>query len=1078
MLTLLIGKDWTKNSDVIFEKIKEDVSKELSGRILIVPELVSHDTERRLCAVSGDSASRFAEVLTFSRLTKRVSEALGHKIQDCLDNGGRIVAMASAARQLHNKLKAYAAVESKPEFLEALVNAVDEFKRCCITAADLKSASEKTEGTLAQKLEELSLILTTYEGLCQQGKKDPCDQMTWLLEELESSDFAEKHVFYIDGFPDFTRQHMDIIVHLIRQSPNVTISINCDCPGSSNMAFEKTGETANAILQAARDNGVEVNVVEVPGREDNLAILRNNLFQGKLTNNQKCDNLLIYSTDTIYQECCVAADQIQQLLHNGARYRDIAVICTDMSGYTDMLEMVFRKCGIPAYFSGTEPILGRTVVATVLAALDSALGGFETENVLRYLKSSLSPLPMDLCDRVENYVTQWNINANAWLSPWSFHPGGLGYNWDDHSKEELELLENARKYVIEPLIRLHNGFTSAENLGRQVRSLYRFFCEIQLAERLEAFAKDLDNKGQNRESQILNQLWDIIISALEQMHDVLGNTVWQTDQFGKLFRILLTQYDVGTIPTVLDSVVVGNITALRCHRTKHLIVIGATEGNLPGYCGSTSLLSDRERTQLRSMGVPLSGGSVDGLKAEFSDIYAIFCGAEKSVSVSYTGSQPSFITRRLQLLSSQDKPGEKRFVPVIGDSLEIGAYLARNEDYEAAQKLNLLCQYNQIKESCTHSLGNVSEENIHGLYGTKLHLSASQVDKLADCRFHYFLRYGLRAKEQKQATVDPAEFGTYVHAVLEKTAREIHGLGGFKNVSNEKALEIASKYSKEYIQLRFRELTDERANYLFGRNTRELSLIVHELWEELNHSDFEAVDFEVSFGNDGDNAPIDCSGEKMQAQLGGFVDRIDIWDNGDERYFRVVDYKTGKKDFDYCDIFNGLGLQMLIYLFALEDGNMLPAGVQYFPARVPFIATDGQISDEQLKTLQGKNWKRRGLLLNDDAVIGAMAHEGAEYRLPLSKKKDGSVSGDVATKEQLALLRKYVFKVLGKLVDDVASGNIEPNPYTRGSSHDACAFCPYGSVCHKVSVEGRRNYKIMSAPSFWEYVEKEVGNGG
>ena len=159
MLTLLLGRDWTANRNEILSRISEDVREEKPGRILMVPELISHDMERRLCVAAGDTASRYAEVLTFTRLAKRVSDAAGYGAPECLDNGGRLVAMASATRQLHSKLKAYASLETNPEFLSSLVDAVDEFKRCRIAASDLKNASQLTQGSLAQKLYELSLIL-------------------------------------------------------------------------------------------------------------------------------------------------------------------------------------------------------------------------------------------------------------------------------------------------------------------------------------------------------------------------------------------------------------------------------------------------------------------------------------------------------------------------------------------------------------------------------------------------------------------------------------------------------------------------------------------------------------------------------------------------------------------------------------------------------------------------------------------------------------------------------------------------------------------------------------------------------
>lgn len=1084
MLTLLIGADWVANTDALLKMLAQDVAEEKGGRILMVPELISHDTERRLCAAAGDTASRFAEVLSFTRLARRVADSVGHAALECMDNGGRIVAMAAATRQLHSRLKAYAAVETKPEFLQGLVDAVDEFKRCCICASDLKAASEQADGSFAQKLEELALILECYDALCERGKRDPRDQMTWLLEELEASSFAREHTFYIDGFPDFTRQHMAILVHLIKESDNVVVSLNCDCPDSSKLAFEKAGETAGAILKAAKQYGIETVIRQIPARRDALCALRELLFQGQIINQIPEDNLRAIRTDTPFHESLAAVERILELIHNGARFRDISLVYADPS-YVNTLEMVLDRSHIPAYFSGTEPILGKSVIATVLCAMDTALGGFEKQDVIRYLKSPLSPLGIDLSDKVENYATLWNITGNDWLQQWKYHPKGLGAEWDNKSNTELSILENARRRALEPLRELRDAFQGANDMSQQVKALYHFLCGIQLDRRLDALASDFDSRGDGRNAQVLNQLWDILLCALEQLYDVLGNTVWDPETFTRLFRVLLSQYDVGTIPTVLDSVTVGPVSAMRCQQIKHLIVVGVLEGNLPGYGGSTGILTDQERTLLRNMGVPLTGGAMDGLKAEFAEIYGAFCGASESVTVSCPGGQPSFVYRRLLEMVDSELVIDEFLGSALTDRLEAGAYLARYDAEEAAAEIGISVQYCKVKECAQHCLGDISEERVLSLYNGKLNLSASQVDKLADCRFHYFLRYGIRAQEMKPATVDPAEFGTYVHAVLENTAREICQLGGFHKITQEQTLEIARKYSHEYAAERFAQLDAKRINYLFNRNVQELEIIVQELWDELSNCKFEPVGFEVSFGDGAQMPAVDCSGTRLQAQLVGFVDRVDRWSDGENRYFRVVDYKTGRKDFDYCDVFNGLGLQMLLYMFALEQhgaellgADPIPAGVQYFPARVPYMSTDGQLTDEETAALREKNWKRRGLLLADETVLDAMGTEDTAFRMPYKRKKDGSISGDIAKPKQFEQLKAYVFSLLKKLVDDVASGNIAPNPYTRGTSHNACSFCPYGTVCHNTTVENRRNYKAMSADTFWEHVQQEVNGHG
>lgn len=1085
MLHLLLGKDWTANRDEILLRIGNDVQQRKQGRILMVPELISHESERRLCMAAGDTASRYAEVLSFTRLARRVADSVGSAAAECLDKGGRVVAMAASARQLASRLKAYAAVETKPEFLTGLIDAVDEFKRCCITSADLMAAAEATEGSLAQKLEELALLMECYDALCAQGSRDPRDLETLLLEQLEEGTFAEDHVFYIDGFPDFTRQHLAILEYLIRRSPEVTVSLNCDSVDSHLLAFEKAGQTARQILLCAERAGVPVKIEIVEAKEHPLTPVREKLFQGSISDGCIRDSVSAYRGESPWQECMAAAEKILQLVRNGNRYRDITVVSADMATYLPLVNMVFHRMGIPLYQSGTEDILQKSVISTVLNALDAALSNFDQRSVLRYLRSPLSPLEQNLCDRVENYAIIWAIRGNKWTQKWTNHPDGLSAVWNDKAQERLDRLDSARNIAISPLVNLRSGFLAAKDLREQIQALYGFLSDIGLAKRLSRLAQEYDAAGDNRSAQILNQLWEILLAALEQMYDVLGSTVWEPEHFCRLLRLLLSQYDVGTIPPVLDAVQIGPVSAMRCHQQKHLIVLGAQEGNLPGYSGSAGVLTDQERVTLRNLGVPLTGGAMEGIQAEFAEIYGVFCGAMESVSVYCSGDQPSYVFRRIAQLAG----GEQAAVSVLGfaqaDEKEAAAWLSKWNAAKVSQRLGLLDAYEETCSRRDYTLGRISEENVRNLYGEQLNLSASQVDRQAECRLSYFLKYGIRAQERKEASVDPAEFGTYVHAVLENTVRDIQAQGGFHNISLEETLQIAHSYSDAYASEHFSQLDSQRMSHLFRRNVQELDMVVAELWQELSEALFEPKAFELNFGSAEGLPPITIPNSKMNAILLGFIDRMDTWLSGGSTYYRIVDYKTGKKDFDYCDVFNGVGLQMLLYMFALrESGEVtlgehpVAAGVQYFPARAPFITADGKMTDEEAEKARQKEWKRRGLLLLDEAVLQAMEPGDAPKRLCCSVKKDGTISGDLADREQLKLLERYVYRILGRMVEDIASGNVQPNPYTRGSSHSACAFCPYGPICHKEEVEGRRNYKTMTRERFWDEIGKEVGTDG
>ena len=111
-------------------------------------------------------------------------------------------------------------------------------------------------------------------------------------------------------------------------------------------------------------------------------------------------------------------------------------------------------------------------------------------------------------------------------------------------------------------------------------------------------------------------------------------------------------------------------------------------------------------------------------------------------------------------------------------------------------------------------------------------------------------------------------------------------------------------------------------------------------------------------------------------------------------------------------------------------------------------------------------------------MLNAMESLEKPFRMQYSRKKDGTTSGNLADRNQMRLLKAYIFTLIGSFVDDIASGCVTPNPYTRGDSHNACRYCPYGAVCHALYVEGRRDYKEMSAQWFWEAVEKEVREHG
>ena len=128
MLQILQGTDQRTLRQVILRQICDHAKNGVTGQILVVPEQDSHEAERSLCRAGGDTISRSAEVLSFTRLADRVCASCGGVSRPVLDKGGRLIAMSLALEQVGSRLKLYGTGRKKPEFLMRLLSVLEELK--------------------------------------------------------------------------------------------------------------------------------------------------------------------------------------------------------------------------------------------------------------------------------------------------------------------------------------------------------------------------------------------------------------------------------------------------------------------------------------------------------------------------------------------------------------------------------------------------------------------------------------------------------------------------------------------------------------------------------------------------------------------------------------------------------------------------------------------------------------------------------------------------------------------------------------------------------------------------------------
>ena len=1088
MLQILYGTDWRSCDAAALDILCERVAQRRGGQVLVVPEQYSFEAERALCQRGGDTVSRYAEVLSFTRLATRACSVCGGVVTPVLDQGGRIMAMSQAVDQVRSRLKFYARSAAKADFLEQMLQAVDEFKCYGVDSGALRQAALRLEGSVAVKVEELSILLEGYEAVCAQGQLDPRDRLLRLRDHIRSGGYGGGQTLYVQGFAGFTAVELEILGAYLKRGAEITVCLCCDGLFDGEPVFAANRTTARQLMTVAERSGAAIRQQEIAPAAAHAAcpaVLP--AFCTQAEPPAQPMPLALREYDSPRREAEAVTAQILEQARQGTRYRDITVACADSPALRPALEAEFARYGIPANFSGKQSVLQTPELAAVLAALDAAAGGMEQEEMLRYLKSGFAPLDAAQADVLENYALTWSLSGSRWQGPWTLHPRGFGLPMQPEDAQLLARVNEAAAAAVEPVCALRRALQRAQNVGEQILALSGFLDRTGFAARLQARMERLQAAGALQQLQISQQLYETLLNALEQLYAMQARAVRTPEEFARLVRVLLAQYDVGAIPARLDGVLVADAAELQHNRAPHLYVLGCTDGCFPAARHGGSLLNETERTALRDAGVRLAPDENEQMDRVLIGSYMLLTGAGRSLWLSCSGGNPAYLFTRLAQLYPAAVSGADALPAELCTVQTLGACLAREArdgvpapgaPQAAAKDAEALLRAGR------YEFGTLDPATVQGLYGSTLKLSASKVDRFAACRFSFFLQYGLQARERRTASFDAPIYGTFVHAVLEQTGRAVMAEGGFHTVSPERLHAIAQQAMEAFLQTELDPavLESQRFSYLLRRNFDEIHQVVDELGRELRQSLFAPAAFELRFARGGEMAPVEIQGQYARAELSGAVDRVDLFTQNGLTFVRVIDYKTGRKDFDYTDILEKMGLQMLIYLFALQQNGaqrfgtpLHPAGVLYVPARVELLPEPQKPAPEQLARDQAKRAGRKGLVLDDELLLQAMepCGEAAPRYLPYKQGKSGR-SGDLMELSQLQLLRDYVTDALRELTDALYSGQVAPNPYTRGSAAGACTFCPYASACHlELCGHEPRSLQATSAKEFWKRLEEK-----
>lgn len=1116
MMTLYTGRARCGKTQRLLAEIGQGAAQ---GRrqILLVPEMLSHEMERRLLQVCGNPVSHYAEVLTFKRAAQRVLQQSGHTGR-MLDAGGRVLAMHRAILQVENTLCFYKTAGARPEMIEKLVSLVDELKACRIPPEQLLAAAADT-GSASGKITDLALLYAAYCQITANLALDDKDLLTAAAQALLTCDFGRDCDLYFDGFSGFTAQERAIVEILLERCHNMGFSLLHE---EGNHLFFEQDKLLHRLQAMAQRCGAAFRVERLSQRavdwKPALGKVEQGLFDyGAAPLEQPPEGVILRRLPSPEEECEYAASLARQAMAAGLRCRQIVVAAGDIDPYLPLLENAFTKFDVPIFLAEKSDILQKPVLAAANGALQAVSQGMRYEAVFAYLKSGLSPLEPDEVDLLENYVLTWNIRGGAYFRPFTKNPAGFDAARAADGMERLPQLEAIRAKMAAPLDTLRHKVSHCSDGAGFAGALGSFLEEIRLQDRIEQKIRALGAAQRRREAAEYSQLYEILQGALQQFSGAMEGQAMDLGEFLRLWRLMLSQYSVAAIPVSLDSVQAGSFERLAFHDVRLLIVLGARDGALPPSGGGSGLLTERDRSLLLAAGVELTETAEEHAYEAQSFIYRGFAAPQDALAVLYpekgldgSASRPSYLLRRLQGLLpglSVEPPDESWRLAARRPSFELacasvggeGGILAETARQLALDSEDLSCYFDRLRVYSAGPRGPIQDkELIAAAYGRKVRMTASRADKVSSCHFSYFMEYGLRTRPRRRAQFGAPETGTFLHYVVEHTIREL-------TEQPESDLEqVAQRHIDQFIQREMGPLQEESARFqaIFRRTQRMVLTIVRDVWEELQCSLFTPISFEMSFGDGGENPAIEIESGGVTISLSGKIDRLDGYIQDGTLYVKVADYKTGQKGFHLSDLLYGINMQMFVYLLMVQLGQsavleaahsalhqqpqeVRTAGVLYIPAKTPYVPAEYGEGDGEISRKLGKELRRIGIVLDDPALLEAMETPvDGKYRfLPVSLKKDGTLgaASSVTGTEGFARLVRGVDRQLRHIAAEIAKGDIEARPVSTGPDWSACDWCAFRDACHfdeTMKKDSRRKIKILPDSQVYARLQEEEEQDG
>ena len=1107
-LRVIHGRAGTGKSEYCYNEISEKV-KENSKILVITPEQFSFTAEKKLMDALKTEAVLNAEVVTFSRMAYRVINEIGGRTETNLSKCGKIMLIYSILNNCKKDLKFLGKTDENVDMVET---AITEFKKHGISVEQLKKETENQEDIyLKNKLNDINIIYEKFQEQIAEKYIDETDLLTILAQNVDKVDDFKDNLIYIDEFSGFTSQEYDIIKKLLKIAKQVTVTICTDSihdvKNPDTDIFYSNQITTNKILQLAEESQIKVEEVnleknyrfktpELQHLEQNLYNLKSKIYS------EEVKNISLFLAKNQYSEIEQVAKNIFKLVRDeNYRYKDISIITKNIDTYANLARVIFEKYDIPIFIDENRDLNQNIIIQYVLSILEIFIKNWSYESIFNYLKTGLNDIEEDELFKLEKYCIKWGIKNNKWKKEFTYG------NFDEKEKAEIERLEQIRKNIVDPLVKLKKEIDENKTAKGISKAIYQFLVDQEIAKKIRQKQNELEEKGLIDLSHEYESSINIVINLLDEIVLVFKDDKITIDKFAQILRVGLKNSNLTKIPGTQDQVIMGDVDRSRSHKVKATFIIGLNDGIFPSINKDEGFLNDDDREILKSHGIELAKGTIDKLYEDNFNIYKTFTTAEQKLYLSYPSSdmqgkalRPSILVNRIKKIypklseESDVIESKSEILNTKTTYEELINNISKLRENEIEKMWYYVYNYYKKDENWNNKLEQslkglnysnlpekIEQKNIDKLYGNKLSTSISKLEQYRRCPFSYFLQYGLKIKPQEELKVKSFDTGTFMHEVIDEVFEIIKEEKiKLEDITEDKISEIVDKIIDE-------ELLQNK-NYIFTSTAKYRVLVIRlkkiikkalkYIIQSLTSSEFNVLGTELEFDDKGKYKTIKLQLENgKNVEITGKIDRVDTAQNEDGKYLRIIDYKSSIKNIDLNEVYAGLQIQLLTYLDAVcKEEDLMPAGILYFSLMEQMIDTDKNMELDQIEERIRKRFKMKGLILADIKVVklhDKNLENGYSNLVPAYISKSGLSEGksSCVSKEQFKDLQDYMYIVIKQISNEILSGNIDLKPFYKNKK-TPCSYCDYKSICNFNNGACLNKYNFIDEKSKQEILEK------